>query len=81
VTIRSFRQSGHAIIEVTDDGLGMTDEQLQNALTAGIGLSNVDERLRVTYGENCRLKLSSVLGEGTCARVEIPEMTMSERIA
>jgi two-component system LytT family sensor kinase len=80
VTVRSFRENGHAIVEVLDDGLGMTEDELHNALTAGIGLSNVDERLRVTYGENYRLKLTSRLGEGTCARMQIPEMTVSERL-
>jgi len=80
VTLRSFRDNGHAVIEVLDDGLGMDDEQLRAALTAGIGLSNVDERLRVTYGENYRLKLSSRVGEGTCARIEIPEMTVPEKL-
>lgn len=80
VILRGFRRGGHTVIEVTDDGLGMTEEQLQNALTAGIGLSNVDERLRVTYGESYRLKLTSVLGEGTCARIEIPELSVSDRL-
>jgi two-component system LytT family sensor kinase len=81
VTVRSYRSNGHTVIEVADDGLGMTDDQLQNALTAGIGLSNVDERLRVTYGGTFRLRLNSVLGVGTCARIEIPEMVASERSA
>ena len=68
------------MIEVADDGQGMTSEQLRDALTAGIGLSNVDERLRVTYGETCRLSLTSTLGEGTCARIEIPEMPATEKM-
>jgi two-component system LytT family sensor kinase len=80
VAIRSFREGGHVVIEVADDGLGMTGEQLRDAMTAGIGLSNVDERLRVTYGETCRLNLMSTLGEGTCARIEIPELTAGERM-
>jgi sensor histidine kinase YesM len=58
----------------------MSEEQLQNALNAGIGLSNVNERLRVTYGENYRLRLTSTLGEGTSARLEIPEMSIAERL-
>ncbi|HEY3384760.1 MAG TPA: histidine kinase, partial [Vicinamibacterales bacterium] len=80
VTIRSFRGSDLTVIEVEDDGLGMTDEQLRNAFTAGIGLSNVNERLSVTYGANYGLKLTSVRGQGTCARIEIPEMTAAERL-
>ena len=43
-------RDGHTIIEVHDDGLGMTEERLEHALGGGIGLSNVNERLRTIYG-------------------------------
>ncbi len=72
ITLRSFRDRAHLVIEVADDGFGMTEEQLRNALTAGIGLSNVNERLSVTYGANYQLKLTSGTDAGTCARFEIP---------
>jgi sensor histidine kinase YesM len=65
---------------VHDDGLGMTEERLEHALGDGIGLSNVDERLRVIYGANYHLKLTSVPGEGTCASIEIPELALPERV-
>jgi two-component system LytT family sensor kinase len=72
VTLRGFRQHGHLVIEVADDGFGMSEAQLQKALTAGIGLSNVNERLMVTYGANHPLELTSTADKGTCARIEIP---------
>ena len=80
ITIRSSMQNGHAIIEVLDDGLGMTEERLEHALGDGIGLSNVNERLRTIYGATYLLKLTSVPGQGTCASVEIPELTIPERV-
>jgi two-component system, LytTR family, sensor kinase len=80
ITLRSFRQNGHAIIEVEDDGLGMTREQLNTALTDGIGLSNVNERLGVIYGAAYQVQLSSVPGVGTVIRLEIPELMSAERI-
>ena len=80
ITIRSRMHDGHAIIEVLDDGLGMTGDRLETALGGGIGLSNVNERLRTIYGAAYRLKLTSAPGEGTCARVEIPELTIPERV-
>jgi sensor histidine kinase YesM len=43
-------------------------------------LSNVNERLRTIYGATSRLKLTSTLGEGTCASVEIPEIAIPERV-
>src|SRR4249920_2428935 len=79
ITIRSVMQNGRAIIEVHDDGLGMTEDRLENALGGGIGLSNVNERLRTIYGATYRLKLTSAPGRGTCARMEIPELAVPER--
>ena len=73
-------RDGHAVIEVHDDGLGMTEERLEHALGGGIGLSNVNERLRTIYGANYHLKLTSVPGHGTCASVEIPELLVPERV-
>jgi two-component system LytT family sensor kinase len=78
--IRSERRNGHAIIEVIDNGLGVTQEHLSSAMSDGIGLRNVDERLRVIYGANYALKLRSVPGQGTAAHMEIPELVVSERI-
>ena len=43
-----------------------------SALGDGIGLSNVNERLRTIYGADYQLKLTSVPGEGTCAQRRDP---------
>ena len=80
VTITTVLKNGHAVIEVHDDGLGMSEDRLEHALDGGIGLSNVNERLRTIYGEDYQLKLRSVPGQGTTASVEIPELTVSERV-
>ncbi|PYR47146.1 MAG: sensor histidine kinase [Acidobacteria bacterium] len=80
ITIKTMARDGHTIIEVHDDGLGMTEEQLGHALGDGIGLSNVNERLRTIYGANYHLTLTSVPGQGTCARVAIPELVLPERV-
>ena len=79
ITIRAVRRAGHAIIEVLDNGVGMTSERLETTTQHGIGLRNVNERLRVIYGANYGLHLHSVPGEGTLARIEIPEMTVAQR--
>jgi two-component system LytT family sensor kinase len=59
IVIRSRLDNGLAVIEVDDDGAGMSEERLSTALGEGIGLSNVNERLRVIYGEGYGLKLTS----------------------
>ena len=80
ITITTSLRQGHAIIEVHDDGLGMTEERLGSALGDGIGLSNVNERLRTIYGDNYQLKLRSLPGQGTWVSVEIPELAIPERV-
>jgi two-component system LytT family sensor kinase len=80
VTIRSLRQSGHVIIDIIDNGVGVRPEHAERIKTGGIGLKNVNERLCVIYGANYQLQLDSVPGEGTCARVVIPELVVPARI-
>jgi two-component system, LytTR family, sensor kinase len=80
IMIRTLVRDRHTIIEVHDDGLGMSEERLEHAFGGGIGLSNVNERLRTIYGASYQLKLTSIPGEGTCASVEIPELTVPERV-
>ncbi len=80
ITLRSWHNDGTAVIEVADDGLGISQERLAHALSSGIGLSNVNERLRVLYGTSGRLVLTGSPGKGACARVEIPLDLSAERI-
>jgi two-component system LytT family sensor kinase len=82
ITIRSVRQNGHAIIDVIDNGVGVPPDHAHRAKGSGggIGLRNVNERLRVIYGANYQLQLDSVPGQGTCARVVIPELIVPARI-
>jgi len=80
ITIKAAVRDRHTLIEVHDDGLGMTEERLEHAFGGGIGLNNVNERLRTIYGAHCTLKLTSIPGAGTCASVEIPEMIVQERV-
>ena len=77
ITIRSVLQNGHAIIDVIDDGVGVKPAEADRVKTgSGIGLRNVNERLKVIYGANYQLQLDSVPGEGTCARIVIPELAV-----
>ncbi len=76
VTIRSLREGDHAIIDIIDNGIGIPAGDAGRVKGTGIGLRNVNERLRVIYGGNYQLQLDSVPGQGTCARIVIPELRM-----
>jgi two-component system LytT family sensor kinase len=80
ITIRSQRNGDHAIIDVIDNGAGIPATDATRVKGTGIGLRNVNERLRVIYGANYQLQLDSVPGEGTCARIVIPEISAPTRI-
>jgi two-component system LytT family sensor kinase len=79
ITIRSLREKDHAIIDVIDNGVGIPAGDAGRVKGSGIGLRNVNERLRVIYGANYQLQLDSVPGQGTCARIVIPHMAVAAR--
>ncbi len=82
ITIRSVREKGHAIIDIIDNGVGVGAAHAQRVKSSGgIGLRNVNERLRVIYGANYQLQLDSVPGEGTCARIVIPELMVPAKVS
>jgi two-component system LytT family sensor kinase len=58
---------------VEDDGVGIEEERLATILEqAGIGVSNVNERLQVLFGSAYRLEIFSQPGAGTRTEIEIP---------
>jgi LytS/YehU family sensor histidine kinase len=68
------KQSGDEIrIQVADNGVGFNVESLQHESgRTSIGLKNVDERLRLIYGEKYRLQIDSTPGAGTTMEFKIP---------
>lgn len=60
--------------EIVDDGVGMTAEQLRQLSTGerqktehftGIGIGNVDERIKLIYGLDYGINILSEEGKGT----------------
>jgi len=68
---------GDVELRVSDDGSGI-EPQLVPLLLAGagggIGLSNVDARLRATFGDRYALRIDSRVGEGTTAIMTVPNL-------
>ena len=69
-------------IEVRDNGFGMTKEQVENLLSekphvssrrgSGIGVKNVNERIRLYFGEDYGLIIESEPDEGCLIRCHLP---------
>ncbi|THV38736.1 sensor histidine kinase [Glycomyces buryatensis] len=78
IAVRGFSEGPLCIIEVEDDGAGMEPDHAEAVLTGrhrgggGIGLANVDRRLRAVYGPEYGLWLDTAPGAGTKATVRIP---------
>ena len=71
-------------VRVSDDGGGMDDERLAGALSGkggGIGLRNVDERLRSTFGDNYGLEVASAPRRGTTVTMTVPKFRAGVRAA
>jgi len=78
VTIIAEDHDREAVISVEDDGVGEDPERVRRALAGGgspdsIGLGNVDERLRSTYGDDYGLVVETARGAGTKVTVRVPK--------
>jgi two-component system sensor histidine kinase YesM len=82
IQIRGRRQEETLVIEIADDGIGISKERLwqvndgiQKKVLTGkdiYGLYNVNERIRLNFGEKYGINIQSTYGEGTVVRVLLP---------
>jgi two-component system LytT family sensor kinase len=75
IRVRSQIVSGRLHILVEDDGVGIPEAKLATLFEQGIGVNNVNERLKVLFGGEYRMWIDSRLGEGTSTGIELPEQT------
>ncbi|MGZ4833681.1 MAG: sensor histidine kinase, partial [Terriglobales bacterium] len=73
IHVRSRLLDGRLQILVEDDGVGIPEKKLAGLFEQGIGVSNVNERLKVLFGEDYKMWIDSRPGEGTSTGIEIPE--------
>jgi len=74
IFLRTASRDGRLHIEIEDNGVGISEEKLPHVYVEGIGLSNVRERLRVLYGTDFNLDISSHEGHGTKIRIDVPQL-------
>ena len=83
LTIKTDKETGDVLILLTDDGVGMSDEQAKQILTepsaeqAGakfrhVGVWNVHRRLQYSFGEDYGLSVDAQLGQGTTVTIRLP---------
>ena len=78
--VKGFMKDGNAVLQVIDDGVGMDEETLAhiydkhkvNYHSNGVGVYNVQKRLKLYYGEDYGITYTSELCKGTTATITIP---------
>jgi two-component system LytT family sensor kinase len=73
IWVRSRMAGRRLQILVEDDGVGIPEAKLATLFEQGIGVNNVNERLKVLFGEDYKMWIDSRPGEGTSTGIEIPE--------
>ena len=75
------------IITVSDNGMGIPENEIPLLLTntdrvhkkgSGVGLVNVNNRIKILFGERYGLHIESELDEGTVVTIKIPAIVYSE---
>jgi two-component system LytT family sensor kinase len=74
IRVRSRIENGRLHLLVEDDGVGIPEPKLATLFEQGIGISNVNERLKVLFGDDYRMWIDSRPGFGTQTEIEIPEL-------
>lgn len=78
VTVRSFKENGHAVVEVVDNGKGIADEELESIFNpffttkpdgVGLGLAMVSKFVDSHRGS---ISVASVPGTGTTFTIRVP---------
>lgn len=85
IHIRAYRSGDFLFIDVADNGLGMNEEQRRRLLSggaapnlpvtsggSGIGVANVNKRIKLFFGAAYGLEIFSEPDEGTTVRIRLP---------
>lgn len=88
ICIRAWRQNSELFLSVEDNGLGMTEEQVKRLFEdtehvssrrgSGIGVKNVNERIRLYFGSGYGLMIESEPDEGTKVTAHLPAVSYEQ---
>lgn len=85
IVVKAYKENGDMVILVSDNGIGITDERLseiremldetkqsERSKNDSYGLFNVNERIKLKFGEKYGISIASTYQEGTCVKIRIP---------
>ncbi|MEG0368098.1 MAG: histidine kinase, partial [Coprobacillus sp.] len=80
ITITAKKENQDIIFTIADNGIGMTPEQVEEILrkeltdSKGIGVKNVNDRIKIYFGEEYGITVESELDVGTTITIRIPSI-------
>lgn len=81
ISIRIKEDGEDVLMEIEDNGIGMTEEQISELFVNdgtdnhGIGVKNVNDRIKIYFGDKYGISVRSELDVGTCVSIRIPKIT------
>jgi len=88
IQVFTYKEDGNIYIEVIDDGIGMTEEmcihvldrntKAEKRMGSGMGVWNVNERIKLYFGEIYGLTFESKAGKGTKVTICLPVLPKTE---
>jgi two-component system LytT family sensor kinase len=82
ITLRSRIIKSRLVVEVEDDGVGISGAKTFEGASSGggIGMANVAERLKVLYGDSAKMIVENREGGGTLVRLRLPILPNPEEL-
>ena len=80
ITVQVCQEGEDILFRVRDNGVGMSPEQVASILDrapsdhTGIGIKNVNDRLKIYFGKDYGLHITSELDVGTCVEIRMPKV-------
>ena len=84
IQVEVLQDGDDILFRVRDNGVGMSQEQVDAILEqdpedrTGIGIRNVNDRLRIYFGAPYGLNITSELDVGTCVEIRMPKVKEGE---
>ncbi len=88
IDVKVFKENESLYFTITDNGLGMSEDMVEALLSkdfvpskkgSGIGVKNVNERIKLYFGNEYGLKVESEPDEGTKITIHLPAIVYGEK--
>ena len=88
IDVKVFKEDDSLYFTITDNGLGMSEDMVEALLSkdfvpskkgSGIGVKNVNERIKLYFGSEYGLKVESEPDEGTKITIHLPAIVYGEK--